>query len=132
MQPYQKNSATSILPCASIGCGGSTSVKLERGCAIDANGAAASAARRLRRSGFMSLMLLLDLDQARVDAVLRQRLPDAVDVLDLRVRPHAHPVPGALVGQVRRLDARLEAEDRQARLLVVGVGGVLERARLDE
>src|SRR6185503_21049223 len=43
-----------------------------------------------------------------------------------------HAVPGALVGQVGRLDARLEAEDRQARLLVVRVGRVLERAGLDE
>src|SRR5206468_8117423 len=84
------------------------------------------------RGSSSCLLLLLYLDQARVDAVLRQRLAHPVDLVDLGIGAEAHPVPGALVGQVGRLHARLEAEDREPRLLVVGIGGVLERARLDE
>src|SRR6266850_2526554 len=86
----------------------------------------------VRTALLMFLLRLLDLHEARLDAVLRQGLAHPVQLFQPRVRPHAHAVPGALVGQVRRLDARLEAEDRQPRLLVVGVGGVLERARLYE
>src|SRR6185503_11104713 len=81
---------------------------------------------------FSYLRLLLDLHQAGVDVVLRQRLADAVDLVELVVRTKAHAVPGPLVGEVRRLDARLEAEDRQPGLLVVCIRRVLKRARLDE
>src|SRR5262245_5881843 len=81
---------------------------------------------------FSCLRLLLYLHQAGVDVVLRQRLAGTVDLVELVVRPQAHAVPGPLVGEVRRLDARLEAEDREPGLLVVGVRRVLKRARLDE
>src|SRR6185503_888448 len=82
--------------------------------------------------GVSGSLLVLYLDQVGLDSVLSQRLAHLVDFLDLAIRPHPHPVPGPLVGEVRRLHARLEAEDREARLLVVGVGRVLERAGLDE
>src|SRR2546426_4031629 len=78
------------------------------------------------------LLRLLNLHEAGVDSVLRQHLAHAVDLFKLGVRPHAYPVPGSLVGQIGGLDARIEAEDREPRLLVVGLGRILERARLDE
>src|SRR6185295_5765356 len=101
-------------------------------CARARPGRARKAASAIARTLFMALLRLLDLYQVRLDAVLRQRLADAVDLVQLLIRSHAHAIPGALVREVGRLDARLEAEDRQARLLVVGVGRVLERPGLDE
>src|SRR6185295_9048940 len=101
-------------------------------CARARPGRARKAASAIARTLFMVLLRLLDLHQVRLDAVLRQRLADAVDLVELLVRPHAYAIPGALVRQVGGLDARLEAEDREARLLVVGVGRVLERPGLYE
>src|SRR3990172_1520770 len=131
---------TSILPFVSTGCGGLSSLNCGRGWAratgASAKGASASTAARRRRAWFMSVRPLAcgiaDLDQARVDSVLRESLAHAVDLVHLAVRSQAHPVPGAFVGQARRLHARLEAEDGELRLLVVRVGRVLERARLEE
>src|SRR5688572_11252879 len=133
MQPYQKNSSTSILP-SSTASGALTSLyRYLPPWAPAKAGRKAQVMRRSDSSLFMAgSLLFLDFDQAGVDSVLRQRLAYLVDLVHLLVRPQAHPVPRALVRQVGRLDARLEAENREARLLVVGVGRVLERPRLDE
>src|SRR5688500_18129745 len=76
--------------------------------------------------------MILYLDHVGVDTALREHLALLFELLQLGVRSHPHAVPRPLVGEDGRLDARLEAEDREPRLLVVGVRGVLERARLDE
>src|SRR5882672_12179296 len=73
-----------------------------------------------------------DSDQRNVQSVLRQLLPDAVDLVDAGVRPEAHAVPHALPRDVGGLDVRFHSHQRKPRLEVVGVGRIRERAHLEE
>src|SRR6266496_3362442 len=67
-----------------------------------------------------------DSDQRRVHSVLRQLLPDAVDLVDTGVRPEPHSIPDALFGEIGRLDVRFQAHQRNSCLEVVRIGRVLE------
>src|SRR5512146_3198418 len=97
-----------------------------------ARGASPSASRMRRRSGFISVCLcgrwVLHFDHAGGDSVLGQRLSHPVDVVMFCIWTDPHAVPGPLVGPRRRLHARIDAENGELRLLVVGFGGVLERS----
>src|SRR5215510_6305225 len=73
-----------------------------------------------------------DLYERDFDAVLRQLLPDTVNIVDAGIGSEPHPVPYALAGDIGRLDVRLHAHQRQLRLEVVRVGGVRERTHLEK
>src|SRR5262245_2079963 len=97
---------------------------------VEAAAAAARKRRRIMKAPWAGS--ILDSDQRGVDSVLGEGRPDAIDFIQLCKRAEANPVPDSPVGQVRRLHARDQPGEREARLQVVGVGRVLERAGLDE
>src|SRR2546427_11413813 len=73
-----------------------------------------------------------DSDKRRVHSVLRQLLPDTVDLVHAGVGPEPDSIPHAFFGEIGRLDARFQAHQRQPCLEVVRIGRVLERAGLKE